>query len=605
MLEAEEKVRRMSPERRAALVAESLVRKAKRAWDDPVAFFELVMRDESTQQPLAVPAHQKVFLSFVMYPAHDRAVLILPIGHGKTTSCAGLGLWMLMRNPRMRGLFVSATQQQAKKPLILLRQLIEGSEALRLVAPKLRPSRRAGEPWSDTAITVDRPIGIRDPSFAAMGIDSQAMPGSRIDYVIVDDLLNLENTSSPEQRQATYDKLFGQVTNRLEPNEKSRLIVINTTWHTEDYVNRIAKFMPTLRMSAHGEVWVSNKGRGWDSPELSFTGVIETDGSYKHHLVGWESGETLWPARYDRERLEKEREFYEHTPGMFNRLFLSDPNDDSTALCKKEFVQRCQDQAVQLGVHALVRPSLPDEGPPGLVYDGIRGKDGRPVPYVGGAGDGWWTFTGVDLAVTPDKKGGQTAFFTFAVRMGDRVRRTSPDMSLGGKLVEREVLVDGLCQILDIDIGNWDAMTIIQKLLAKIRAYKSFAAVENNATQEFLIQVARNMATELPIRSHNTTAQGKAHPWQGVVGVFFEMAQGRWLIPTTPAGRVHRNVERFVDACKGYAPTRHTADVLMASYIARALAMKLGALSTGPEGGDPNGSPFRPQLSMSQQVMRR
>jgi hypothetical protein len=566
------KVRAMSPDERANLAAKALVAKAKRAYDDPVPFFELVLRDESTQKPVKVPAHQKVILSFVNHPAHDKSVLILAVGHGKTTTCTGLGLWMLGRNPRMRGLFVSATQQQAKKPLVLLRQLIESSEALRLVMPKLIPSRRPGEPWSDTAITVDRPLGIRDPSFVAMGIDSESMPGSRIDYVIVDDLLNLENTSTPEQRQATYDKFFGQVTNRLEPKKSSRLIVINTTWHPQDYVNRIAKFMPTLRMSAAGDVWVANEDKHWECPELVSTGVIENDGSMKCRLVERDEGETLWPDRYDKEQLEKERTNYQHAPGMFNRLFLSDPNDDTTALCKKEFVERCKKQAIELKVFGLV--PMFDEQSMG----------------------GWWTFTGVDLAVTPDKKGGQTAFFTFAVRGEDWVTRMQ--MQAIGPPKPEKVRVEGLCQILDIDIGNWDAMTIITKLLDKIRLYKSFAAVENNATQEFLIQIARSMAKDLPIRSHNTTAQGKAHPWQGVIGIFYEMAEGRWLIPTTQEGRVHRNVDRFAEACTGYSPTRHTADVLMASFIARSLAMKLGALSMGP-------SSMAGELSVGQRVMRR
>jgi len=554
--DAEARVRAMSEDERIIRARNALVAKAKRAIEDPIAFFELVMKDEATQKHVIVPPHQRVVLSFVRHPAHDKTVLILPIGHGKTTTCAGLGLWLLCRNARMRGLIASATQQQAKKPLALIRQTIESSVELRLINSNLVPSRRSGEPWSDTAITVDRPIGIRDPSFAAYGIDSDAIQGSRIDYALVDDLLNGENTESPEQRERTYQKFFQQVSNRIEPNALSRLIIINTTWHPHDYANRLAAIWPTLRMSAEGGIWVGNADADWDCEELLPTGEFDDTGAEKFILAAHEHQPTatLWPARYNREQLEAEREKYEAAPGMFNRFFLSDPNDDTTALCKKEFVTKCKAQAALLGVHAL----LPH-------YDETMGN--------------WFTFTGVDLAVTPDKKGGQTAFFTFAVRSED-----------------------GFYQILDIDIGNWDAMTIIQKLLLKIRTFRSFAAVENNGTQEFLIQIARSMDIELPIRSHNTTAQGKAHPWQGVAAIFYEMGKGKWLIPSQKDGRTSRPVEKFVEACLGYTPTRHTADILMASFVARALAFKLGAMVAGPSS---MGTPGRSQLTQERRAMMR
>jgi hypothetical protein len=133
----------------------ALHRKAKRARENPVDFFELVLRDEATQKHVKVPPHQDVLLDFVTYPAHDKAVVIMPVGTAKTATCAGLGLYLLSKNTSLRGLIASATQQQAMKPLVFIRQAIERSEELRLITDgKLRPSRFRGEPWSDTRITV-------------------------------------------------------------------------------------------------------------------------------------------------------------------------------------------------------------------------------------------------------------------------------------------------------------------------------------------------------------------------------------------------------------------------------------------------------------------
>jgi hypothetical protein len=563
----------------------ALMNKARRALVDPVDFFELVLRDEATNKRVTVPPHQRVLLSFIMHEPHMNSggiVIILPVGTGKTATCSGLGLFLLAQNPTLRGMFVSATQEQAKKPLMLLRQTLEASAELRLINPKLLPTRRRGEPWSDTAITVDRPYGIRDPSFVARGIESDAIQGSRIDFAIVDDLLNAQNTETPEQRDATYRKFFAQVANRIEPKPNSKLIVLNTTWHTEDYVNRLAKRWPTLRMSVTGDVFVANADDDWEPPELyvvghkTIQGVVTEHCRLSEHHPDPRQEVPLWPARYSLAEIERQKAKYIHAPGLFKKFFLSEAHDDETALCKQEFIDRCKAKARAEGIFKLA------------------------PTYAGDMA----TFTGVDLAWTPDKKGGQTSFFTFGVSNSHAVGITTvcqvcanvltgnvgeakPDACPKCK-APRDQLVELLSEsyvILDIESGHWDALAIIGKLFAKVGQFRSYAAIENNATQELLIQVARSMGKELPIRSHNTTQQGKAHPWQGVIGVFWEMGVGRWRIPNDMEGNCPEPVQHFVDACQSYTPTRHTSDVLMASYVARSLAMELGWMNSEPEAG--------------------
>jgi hypothetical protein len=547
-MEAVERAKALTPGERDQLAAKALQAKAHRALRDPVAFFELVLKDETTQKPIRVAPHQRVLLSFILHPAHDKVVIILPVGTGKTSVVAGLGLWFLARNPRIRGGIFSATQQQAKKPLIAIRQTIESSAELRLIAPQLAPTRRTGEPWSDAAITVDRPYGIRDPSFAAYGIESEAVMGSRIEFAIVDDLLNRENTETPEMRQKTHDRFFGQVANRIEPTPQARLVILNTTWHPQDYVNRLSEHWPTLRMSVMGDIYVSNADERWDCEELT---LLSRTGNREHcrlaeHQPDPKRARVLWQERYSVEEIERQRLKYVHSPGDFARFFLSDAEDDSTALCKREFIVRCKHMAQTEGIHTL-------------------------VPSYGGD---WPTFTGVDLAVTPDKKGGATAYFTFAIRPG---QPNKPEAYI----------------ILDIEIGHFDAMTIVSKLFEKLANYRSYAAVENNGTQELLIQVARAMGRDLPIRSHNTTQHGKAHVHHGVVGVFFELATGRWRIPTQKDAvvtvqsevglGVQEPVRQFLESCTSYKPERHTADVLMANSVARALAISLGYMNVEVE----------------------
>jgi hypothetical protein len=574
----------------------ALLAKAQRAKTDPVAFFELVLRDETTNLHVTVPPHQRVLLSFITHPAHDKAIIILPVGTGKTVTCGGLGLFLLMQNPRLRGIFVSAAQEQAKKPLRIARQIIEESAELRLIAPELIPSRRPGEAWSDTRITVERPAGIKDPSFAALGIDSKEIQGWRVDYAIVDDLLNIENTATPEQRESTYNKFFGQVANRMEPRQTSRLCVLNTTWHTEDYVNRLARHWPTLRMSVYGDVFVSNADRDWSPEDLYVVGTRTIQGTLTEHCrltahyPDRARAKVLWPERYSTAEIARQKAKYIHAPGLFKKFFESDATDDESALCKQEFIDRCKRRAREEGILALV------------------------PTYVGGMP----TFTGVDLAWTPDKKGGATSMFTFGI---DRAvaapgvfvcaqcsgvtealvaHRPEKCQKCGAAPTELTEIMNERYTVLDIESGHWDALTIIGKLFSKIACFRSYAAVENNATQELLIQTARAMGKNLPIRSLTTTQQGKAHPWQGVIGVFFEMATGRWRFPNGMDEVCPEPMQHFIDACQSYSPTTHTADVLMASFVARNLAMELGYMASEPEGPRVPG-----QMTETQRALRR
>src|ERR1700677_3371399 len=363
----EAKAKELSEVERDRLSIEALNALRKRAMEDPVVFFELVLRDESTQRHVTVAPHQKVLLSFLVHPAHEHAVIILPVGCAKSVSAAGLGLWMLARNLRLRGSIWSATQGQAKKPIMAIRTLIEESADLQLIAPHLMPTRRTGEPWADDKLTVDRPLGIRDPSFVAFGIDSASAPGSRLELPIVDDLMNRENTSTPEAREKTYSQFFATVKNRVEPNSKwSRVWILNTTWHPDDYVNRVAAFWPTLRMSVRGDIHVSNADPAWDCEELVAISTDPRPGGKTHcrlaaHEPDPKNEKPLWPERYSAETIEKIRQTYIHSPGDFARFYESSAEDDSGALCKREFVVRCKRKAQEDGIHELVSSYLQGE----------------------------------------------------------------------------------------------------------------------------------------------------------------------------------------------------------------------------------------------------
>lgn len=508
---------------------------------DVKSFFETVMREETTREPIKLMPHQRVGLDFIM--GHDRSVNMWPVGTAKTFTMAGLTLFLLGQDPTTRGAIVSSTQEQAAKPLGMVRDYLESSAELRMVFPNLMPSRRRGDPWTQTEITVDRPHGIRDASLIAVGVDG-AIAGARLNWIIVDDILDRENTATKEQRDKVYEWFDSSVLSRLDAKD-ARIVVTNTAWHPDDLVHRLeALGWATLRMDILGYLHVKddhervlearNAGRAyepWDTDEVRPSTPSPADMSLRltAHDPDPSCDVPLWPEKFSIQHIEKLRR--RHLPHRFNQLYRNICRDDASARCKLEWIEQCKLKARQLGIHGLTS----------------RWKDSELI------------FTGVDLAVGMGEEHDLVAFFTFAVLPG------------------------GYRRILDIEAGHYDGPTIIKKLFDLHDRYNSVIRVENNAAQDFIIQFAREKNVALPLRPH-TTGRVKAHPEHGVEGLFVELFNGAWLIPNDKHGNCPAEVQAWVDDCLNYLPAKHTPDRLMSCYFAREQAKEFGVLSGGDTG---------------------
>ena len=512
---------------------------SRQARENPSAFFDFVLRDEKGQRIKTAP-HQEIALDFIM--KHQRSVNIWPVNHSKTYLSAALTLWLLGRDPMTRGAIISATQEQAMKPLAMVSDYLLSSQELRVVFPHLRPSANKREPWTQTAITVERPSGIRDASLRAIGFEG-AILGSRLDWIIIDDLLTHENTATAEQRKKLAEWVELAVFSRIEPGPNARVAVMNTPHHPEDLVHSLeARGWATMRMSALGDIVVKDdrdlmreareQGRVYET--WDHAGVRFRDKKKRHEmhdplrLVAHDPDPTnsvpLWPERFSVEELEKRRRGT--LAPMWNRNWLCVARADDDAMCKIEYIDACKEEARKQGIFGLVH----------------EWKGGNLV------------FTGVDLAIKLGEHHDLTSFFTFAV------------------------LPSGHRQILDIETGRFQGPDIITKIIDKTKRFGSIVIVESNGAQDYLRQFVLKRDASIPIRAFNTDSK-KSHPEYGVASVFIEMSNAAWLIPNDIHGEMHPEVEKFCNHCINYVPEKHTADVLMAQYFARELAKEWGVLS--------------------------
>lgn len=511
------------------LLMAALLERAELSRGDVKTFFEFVMRRETTGEPLLCAPHQRVLFDFV--EAHPRCVIRMPVGTAKTFSMAALTLHLLGRDPAARGAIVSATQGQAMKPLAMARDLIELSTELRMVFPKLRKSPRKTDQWTQTEITVDRPPGIRDPSLIAVGIDG-ALAGARLSWIVVDDILDRENTATPTGLKKVHEWFDSTVLSRIDPHA-GRIVVTNTPWHPDDVTYRLEEAgWPTLTMDVLGNIKLSNCGDAcigchgtWDSDAIvpsARPGEIYRLTEHAEPMDSFgrvvEETRPLWTERYTWDDIAELRRT--HLPHRFNQLYMCICRSDETAKCKVEWIERCKEQGRGTSLSAR--------------YTGTN-----------------LTITGVDLAVGKGAQYDKTAFFTF------------------------EQLEDGKRRILDVESGQFDAPTIVSKLIGKCEAYKSLVMVENNAAQDYIRQFVLAKNASIPVKAH-TTGRGRSHPEYGIEGIFLEMQNGAWIIPMTSTGGVHPMVAEWIEDCLYYTADGHPGDVLMASWLGVELARQMG-----------------------------
>lgn len=543
-------------------IQKQLMLRAEKARKHPADFLEFVMREETTRRPIKCAPHQRIGLDFVL--DHSTSVLIWPAGAAKTISIQMLILWLLGRDPTKRWVIFSKTQGQAKKILGAVKDYIETSQELRLVFPNLVPSDH--DSWRQDRIIVKRPRGIRDASLQAAGLD-HSVQGARLDGIIFDDTVDDENTATIDQRNKVINKVEAALS-RVEAGGMA--CAMNTAWHPEDVIHYLAdprkKGWATLKMHITGDILIDDDPRRiaagkpyWDHELLRPKYESGADLACRIVRPGFDDSKNdipLFPERFlfselempdgtklppattmeeaierAKQDIENKRWRYRAAPGHFAKFYMANPRSNDDAWCKDEWIELCKKAAREAGHFEMVQ----------------RLRSGNP------------TFTGVDLAVSPGEESDDCCFFTF------------------------EVLPDRRRRILDVDVGKFDAATIIRKCIEKHEAYDSVIRIESNAAQDYIRQIVLQTDKLIPIKPH-MTGRAKAHPEHGIPAGFAEMSNGAWLIPNDRFGNVHPNVQRFIDECRYYTPAKHTGDCLMAWYFAREQAKEWGLLHGGAAG---------------------
>lgn len=564
------------------LLVKALLLRAKRAKQDAGTCFEFVLREETTRVRLKLAPHQRLLFDFV--EAHRLCVIRLPAAHAKTYSMAGLILHMLGLDRNLRSAVISASEGQAKKPVGLVRDAIEnkGGEfhELKLVFPELQPGD--GTEWTQTRLVIDRSPGIRDASVAAIGAGGK-LPGARLGMILVDDILDVENTSTAAALDRTNNYFDKTVLSRRD-SQDARIAVCNTPYDRGDLTYKLeAAGWPTLTMDVFGNVVITNTD--WDSEHVRpieggwpivahdiKANIVEStradeegtrrrgqvdclrlvahdaeeygaqrvarlpNGTHRPlssvregepHEVVWfdlDNKIPLWPEQFSTERIALLRT--EHIKeGSFDSQYGMLCRSSSDAHCSEESLQKCKKLARAIGYTE-----------PWRRYDGENA-----------------TFTGVDIALGEDEHHHRSCIATLEM---------IPKLEVGG------VWSENVVRLLEVQSGRWLAPELMARIRETQRRMRSSVRVETNGAQTLLRQWMIQEGVTFPLQAH-ATGKNKHHRVNGVVGLFMEFERGLWLIPNDGRGEMEEGIDGFVRACRFFRPTAHTPDELIAVWLAR------------------------------------
>lgn len=202
---------------------------------DCATFNAFVLRDEETNAPIVNEPMHEEWHSFL--DQSKFSVIWASTESGKSTQISvGRTLWKLGLNRSRRFLIISNTDGLAQKIARQIGKYISESRELRLVFPDLKPDKNM--PWTAHSLYVERDTLARDPSVQTCGMHGNIL-GSRLSDVVVDDILDHENTRTEAQRVEVERWIGSTLDNRLIAN--GTITFLSMVWDADDAVHKRAQ----------------------------------------------------------------------------------------------------------------------------------------------------------------------------------------------------------------------------------------------------------------------------------------------------------------------------------------------------------------------------
>ncbi len=238
----------------------------------------------------------------------NRALISIPPRHGKTQLWILAASWLLGRHPDWRIAVATYNAELAESWGRKVRAIIAG-DAHQQIFPGCR---LANDSTAAHRFDLTRGGGAR---FVGRG---GALLGTGAHILIADDLYaNSEEARSHNVKRSTWEWFVETFMTRLEPNGAA--VVIGSRWCEDDVIGRLL---------------AEHQGEGWQL--VHFPAIAEANDP-----LGRPEGAALWPERYDREALDRQRQ--QMGASAFINIFQGHPGAADGVIFQREWFRTYTD----------------------------------------------------------------------------------------------------------------------------------------------------------------------------------------------------------------------------------------------------------------------
>lgn len=264
--------------------------------------------------------------------AKRHLLVLLPRDHGKSAYAGYYVAWLVVKNPAIRVLYISATSNLATKQLKFIKDILTSKTVQNYWPDLIHPEEGKREKWTETEIAVDHPKRraeyIRDPTIWSAGLTTSIV-GMHADLIVMDDVVTDDNADTEEGRSKVR-RQYSFLASIEGTN--GRQLIVGTRYHPQDLYtslldalieqfNKYAELIGTEKLYEVFERQVEDRGDG--------------------------TGEFLWPLQktkdgqafgFDIQILARKRAQY-LDPAAFYAQYYNDPNHISAGGIPREDFQ--------------------------------------------------------------------------------------------------------------------------------------------------------------------------------------------------------------------------------------------------------------------------
>ena len=281
----------------------------------------------------------------------QKVLRLSPRGSAKsTTHTINYPIREIYKDNNIRVVIASNTLEQAKGFLYEIKEHLERNELLKTTFGDLVPievKRGQSKKWTENKIIINRNYASKDATVSTCGVGG-AVLSRRCDLMIMDDILDEENTATVGQREKIKTWFLKVALPVLVPQGK--LIIIGTRWHFADLYSELIK-----------------QAKLYDINVVAVEKALDGDKSY-------------WPERYTVKWLTKQKNA---NPDMFNCSYQNNPTGQHGSIFKLDNMKWYEDVNIKaLDIYFIVDPAISKTDTADYSVINIIGVDNRGFIYT-------------------------------------------------------------------------------------------------------------------------------------------------------------------------------------------------------------------------------